>query len=328
MDLDPNGNNFIMVDSTGASTSYGSYNRLVIEIARQLAAELPSIAIKVPPRSYYLALTRLAPRSYLALTRLARQTGKSKVTTTLAETDASGIEVALSNMEAGTPVLLLDLTKRPVMPAPAPGPAAEAEAPSSQGRAAAKQAGATTVHPLGESAGPAVRRRQIEWYREQVEKEESRRVKEGMTDYDWDVCMIAHFHDGAPTQLKPAHRTHARMPRHALHTYVSARVVRGTVLLDDGDYQSSETPTTKTSLRTREKLWQAIERVKVGYLLVNDVETPRATAEQARVRVPHVAAGLRSSPSQAPCYALPAGRRCGRVACRDGPAGGLDEWQV
>ena len=92
--------------------------------------------------------------------------------TTLAETDASGIEVALSNMEAGTPVLLLDLTKRPVMPALAP--VAEAEASSSQGRAAAKQAKATIIHPLGKNAGPAVRRRQIEWYREQVEEQESK----------------------------------------------------------------------------------------------------------------------------------------------------------
>jgi len=58
------------------------------------------------------------------------------------------------------------------------------------------------------------------------------------------------------------------------------------VLLDDGDYQSSETPTTKASSRTREKLWQAIERVKMGHSLVNDGETPRATAEQARVHLP------------------------------------------
>ena len=232
MDLDPNGNNFIMVDSTGASTSYGSYNRLVTEIARKLAAELPSIAIKVPPRSYpsctspYLALTRLSPRSYFVLTRFARQTGKSKVATTLAETDASGIEVALSNMEAGTPVLLLDLTKRPVMPAPAPAPAAEAEAPSSQSRAAAKQAKATTIHPLGESAGPAVRRRQIEWYREQVEEEESRRVKEGLPDYDWDVCMIAHFHDGAPPKLEPAHRTRTYAAPCTAHVRVRTRRAR------------------------------------------------------------------------------------------------------
>ena len=69
MDLDPNGTNFIMVDSTGASTSYGSYNRLVTEIARKLAAELPSIAIKVPPCSYP-SYTSLLPRSYSSCTLL------------------------------------------------------------------------------------------------------------------------------------------------------------------------------------------------------------------------------------------------------------------
>jgi hypothetical protein len=224
MDLDPNGNNFIMVDSTGASTSYGSYNRLVFEVARQLAAELPSIAIK---------------------------TGKSKVTTTLAETDASGIEVALSNVAAGTPVLLLDLTKRLVMPAVPAAPRTPAPTPCppvSQGPAGAvelelepgtkpelklttmckewwarcfsrlkqdiSQRLATTImpspaatHPMGEDAGPAMRRRQIEWYREQVEQETRMRVERNLPDYDWDVCMIAHFHDGAPPKLEPAHRT-------------------------------------------------------------------------------------------------------------------------
>ena len=224
MDLDPNGSNFIMVDSTGASTAYDSYNRLVTEIARKLAAELPSIAIK---------------------------TGKSKVTTTLAETDASGIEVALSNMEAGTPVLLLDLTKRLVMPAVPAAPRTPAPAPCppvSQGPAGAVelelepgtrpelklttmckewwarcflrlkqdigQKLATTImpspaatHPTGENTDPAMRRRQIEWYREQVEQETRMRVERNLPDYDWDVCMIAHFHDGAPPKPEPAHRT-------------------------------------------------------------------------------------------------------------------------
>ena len=126
------------------------------------------------------------------------------MTTTLAETDASGIEVALSNMEAGTPVLLLDLTKRPVMPAP--GPAASDARPK-QGPAGACKAIAAVTHPLGESAGLAVRRRQIEWYREQVEEDNRKRVEDNRPDYDWDVCMIAHFHDGAPLKLEPAHRT-------------------------------------------------------------------------------------------------------------------------
>ena len=90
MDLDPNGTNFVIVDPTSSKTRYDSYNRLITEIVRQLNVELPSIAI---------------------------QTGKSKFSN-LAETNASGIEVALSNMELGIPVVLLDLTKRPTMPSP------------------------------------------------------------------------------------------------------------------------------------------------------------------------------------------------------------------
>ena len=57
------------------------------------------------------------------------------------------------------------------------------------------------------------------------------------------------------------------------------------MLLDDGDYQSSETPAQKTSLRVRDKLWQAIDRVKSWHPLVNDDDMPDATAEQARVHV-------------------------------------------
>ena len=64
------------------------------------------------------------------------------------------------------------------------------------------------THPKDEDTGPARRRRQLEWYREQVEKEEARRVQDNLSDYDLDVCMISHFHDGAP-----AHNTRkAHMP--------------------------------------------------------------------------------------------------------------------
>ena len=55
------------------------------------------------------------------------------------------------------------------------------------------------------------------------------------------------------------------------------------MLFDDGDYQSSETPTQKISSRVKDKLWQAIDRVKLWHPLVNDDEMPDATAEQARV---------------------------------------------
>ena len=57
------------------------------------------------------------------------------------------------------------------------------------------------------------------------------------------------------------------------------------MLFDDGDYQSSETPAQKISLRVKDKLWQAIDRVKLWHPLVNDDEMPDATAEQARVHV-------------------------------------------
>jgi len=177
MDLDPNGTNFIMIDSTGASTSYGAYNTLVTEITRKLAADLPSIAIK---------------------------TGKSKVLSALKDTDASGIEVALSNIEAGTPVLLLDLTKRPVMP---PSQATEMEV-------------ATAVkHPVSKDAA---RYRRIEWYREQVENEERKRIQENLPDYDWDVCMIAHFRNGVFRKLERS--THSK-PTHTRHSH-TARATR------------------------------------------------------------------------------------------------------
>ena len=55
------------------------------------------------------------------------------------------------------------------------------------------------------------------------------------------------------------------------------------MLFDDGDYQSSETPAQRISLRVRDKLWQAIDRDKLSHPLVNDDEMPDATAEQARV---------------------------------------------
>ena len=182
MDLDPNGTNFIIVDPTSSSAmqdkSYDSYNGLITEIVRKLAADFPSIAI---------------------------QTGKSKFSN-LAETNASGIEVALSNMETGTPVLLLDLTKRDVMPAQLPLPVAPEDG---KARLAADEP-KTTVAPEDGDVGPAARRRQqIEWHREMIENEERTRVEGNLPDYDWDVCMIAHFHDGAHrSPACCAHRTH------------------------------------------------------------------------------------------------------------------------
>ena len=195
MDLDPNGTNFIIVDPTSSSAKYDSYNGLITEIVRKLAAELPSIAI---------------------------QTGKSKFSN-LAETNASGIEVALSNMEAGTPVLLLDLTKRDLMPVQlsskdrAEASDATAAVASTDGDAGpAARERTTAVAPEDGDTGLAARHQQIEWYQKQVENEERRRIKENLPDYDWDVCMIAHFHDGAPLASMP--RSTARLPRRTHRT--------------------------------------------------------------------------------------------------------------
>ena len=55
------------------------------------------------------------------------------------------------------------------------------------------------------------------------------------------------------------------------------------MLFDDGNYQSSETPAQRISLRVKDKLWQAIDRDKLSHPLLNDDEMPDATAEQARV---------------------------------------------
>ena len=109
------------------------------EIARELTAVRPSIAIK---------------------------TGKSQ--SSLFGTNASGIEVALSNTEVGTPLLLLDLTKRLVMPV-----RLLENKLSFSGQSMFKAAVAVT-HPLDENTGPAARSRQIDWYMDQVEKEEAR----------------------------------------------------------------------------------------------------------------------------------------------------------
>ena len=59
------------------------------------------------------------------------------------------------------------------------------------------------------------------------------------------------------------------------------------MLFDDGDYQSSETPAQKISLRVKDKLWQAIDRAKLSHPLLNDDEMPVATAEQARMQTAH-----------------------------------------
>ena len=208
MDLDPNGTNFIIVDPTSSSANYDSYNGLINEIVRKLAADLPSIAI---------------------------QTGKSKFSN-LAETNASGIEVALSNMEVGIPVLLLDLTKRDVMPLQLPSTvqlALDETTPKGMCKGwwtrwfrAAPSEPATAVTPEDEGAGPAARRRQqIEWHREKVENKERDRVKQNLPDYDWDVCMIAHFHDGERSSLAcRAHRTHCALA--TPHAPYSAEVRR------------------------------------------------------------------------------------------------------
>lgn len=47
------------------------------------------------------------------------------------------------------------------------------------------------------------------------------------------------------------------------------------MLFDDGDYKTSETPAKKG--------WEAIERVKLWCLMVDDDGASRATTEQARV---------------------------------------------
>ena len=192
MDLDPNGTNFIIVDPTSSSAKYDSYNGLINEIVRKLATELPSIAI---------------------------QTGKSKFSN-LSETNASGIEVALSNMEVGIPVLLLDLTKRSVMPV---SPVQSAPGQSTPGGTECKglaRKRTTAVAPEVGDVGPAARRRQqIEWHREKVEGEERERIADNVPDYDWDVCMIAHFHDGARRSLVcRAHCTHRALATRAART--------------------------------------------------------------------------------------------------------------
>ena len=55
------------------------------------------------------------------------------------------------------------------------------------------------------------------------------------------------------------------------------------MLLDDGNYLSSKTPAQRAKARTRDKLWQAIERTMLSRPQENDDEMPQATAEQARV---------------------------------------------
>lgn len=58
---------------------------------------------------------------------------------------------------------------------------------------------------------------------------------------------------------------------------------RVAVLVDDGNYLSSETPAQRAKLRTNETLWQAIQRATLWHPQVNDDEMPSATEEQARV---------------------------------------------
>ena len=66
------------------------------------------------------------------------------------------------------------------------------------------------------------------------------------------------------------------------------------VLLEDGDYQTGYYAKQKAKSRTREKLWQAIQRAQLWHPQVNDDKMPSATAEQVRV---HAAkAGSRCTP--------------------------------
>jgi len=185
----------------------------------------------------------------------------------------------------GIPVLLLDLTKRSVMTERLPKT-------SQQSVSTAASRSTPGVALQDGHSGPAVsRRRQIEWYRKIVENEERKRVKENLPDYDWDVCMIAHFHDGSRHSLAcRAHRTHCT---HLLRrTHLTWCAAGCAVLFDDGDYQSSETPAQKTSLRVKDELWQAIDRAKLSHPLLNDDDMPGATAEQVRTfTLPKVFAG-------------------------------------
>ena len=76
----------------------------------------------------------------------------------------------------------------------------------------------------------------------------------------------------------------------------------GTVLLDDGNYLSSETPAQRAKARTRETLWEAIQRAKLWHPQVNNDEMPEATAEQARVHAAQTGCQLtlHATPSLAP----------------------------
>ena len=212
-------------------------------------------------------------------------------------------------MEVGTPVLLLDLTKRLVMP--------PENTVILSGQSVIKTAD-TVTHPAGEDAGPAARSRQIEWYQKQVEKEEARRVEKNLPSYDLDVCMISHFHDGAPCMQHSTRHKHVCHAARVARAERAARVVLA-VLLEDGNYQTGDAKQ-KAKSQTREKLWQAIQRAQLWHPQVNDDEMPSATAEQVRVH----AAGSRCTPrlSFAP---LAADRRCGELASRDGPTSKLDE---
>ena len=93
------------------------------------------------------------------------------------------------------------------------------------------------------------------------------------------------------------------------------------VLLEDGDYQTGYYAKQKAKSRTREKLWQAIQRAQLWHPQVNDDKMPSATAEQVRV---HAAkAGSRCTPRLS--FAPLADRRCVELASRDGPTSKLDE---
>ena len=101
---------------------------------------------------------------------------------------------------------------------------------------------------------------------------------------------------------------------HAPHASYS-NAARVAVLVDDGNYLSSETPAQRAKLRTREMLWQAIQRTKLWHPQVNDDEMPSATAEQARVH------GLNRLPSHVARHAMPRATRRSKLQ-----QNGLPRW--
>ena len=221
LDLDSNGTNFIIVDPTSEEdqwncsyNSAASFNRLVTEIVRTIAAEHPSIAIK---------------------------TGKSDFSKLVGARTSSalGLEMVLSMVEAGTPVLLLDLTRRLIMPLTEDEAEVAANQKSILGTNGAPQVDAATelkLEQLNEEKLKKERQerrcRMIEWHLKEVESEARQRVNRELPDYDWDVCMIAYFYDGALCAIRTAPRrtsshTVHRVPRRAAPRASLCALLRG-----------------------------------------------------------------------------------------------------